>query len=625
MAPRTVPTFERPASEGARFANVPRTMGGQFRRHLAPLVFGTLCLAAFQYAMNRIDWATKATVDRLQSGSSVGTVVATIFALAIVGFVARVGSRWFIFNVGRDVEYELRGLLLEKLHTLGAAFYRKMPAGDIMSRASNDLMQVRLLFGFGALNLANVLFALVSALQVLLAISPKLTLVSFVTLPIILGSTRTVSKRLYTYTKENQETLGKLTERVQANLSGVRVVRSFALEGFEEKRFENANRDYLGASLRLARLRGLFGPITAAATSIGTLAFFWYGGTLLLRGVASGGISKGDFFAFWLAYGRMTWPMIALGFSIAILQRGRAGWARLAEIFDAEPEIVDGNLAAPATTGPVGISVTGLAFAYGDRRVVDGVTFEVPPGTSLAVVGRTGSGKSTVAMLLARLLPTSPGQVALTYGSLPQGPSSIIDVCDLPLTTLRGSVGYAQQDTFLFSTTVAKNIGLALEDADSPEAMARIEAAAKEASVYDEILGLPEGFETVVGERGVQLSGGQKQRVALARALLREPPILVLDDPLSAVDARTEANILAAIDRQKTQRTLLLVTHRVSAASRCDRIVVLDAGKVVASGTHDELVAAGGIYGSFAAEQAAEKELEAFGSAEVTELTGETR
>jgi ATP-binding cassette subfamily B protein len=249
-------------------------------------------------------------------------------------------------------------------------------------------------------------------------------------------------------------------------------------------------------------------------------------------------------------------------------------------------------------------------------------------------------------MLLARLLPTSPGQVALTYGPvrsqtpanlqeaasretagpLPHGPEkNAVDVCDLPLTTLRGSVGYAQQDTFLFSTTVAKNIGLALEDADSPEAMARIEAAAKEASVYDEILGLPEGFETVVGERGVQLSGGQKQRVALARALLREPPILVLDDPLSAVDARTEANILAAIDRQKTQRTLLLVTHRVSAASRCDRIVVLDAGKVVASGTHDELVAAGGIYGSFAAEQAAEKELEAFGSAEVTELTGETR
>jgi ATP-binding cassette subfamily B protein len=596
-------------------------MSGQFRRHLAPLVFGTLCLATFQYAMNRIDWATKATVDRLQNGASVGTVVATIFALAFVGFVARVGSRWFIFNVGRDVEYELRGLLLEKLHTLGAAFYRKMPAGDIMSRASNDLMQVRLLFGFGALNLANVLFALVSALQVLLAISPKLTLVSFVTLPIILGSTRTVSKRLYTYTKENQETLGKLTERVQANLSGVRVVRSFALEGFEEKRFEDANRDYLGASLRLARLRGLFGPITAAATSIGTLAFFWYGGTLLLRGVASGGISKGDFFAFWLAYGRMTWPMIALGFSIAILQRGRAGWARLAEIFDAEPEIVDGGLAAPTDGGPVGISVKNLEFAYGERRVVDGVTFEVPPGTSLAVVGRTGSGKSTVAMLLARLLPTARGQVALTYGD----GKTAVDVCDLPLTTLRGSVGYAQQDTFLFSTTVAKNIGLALNDSDSPEAIARIEAAAKEASVYEEILGLPEGFDTVVGERGVQLSGGQKQRVALARALLREPPILVLDDPLSAVDARTEANILAAIDRQKTQRTLLLVTHRVAAASRCDRIVVLDAGKVIASGTHDELVAAGGIYGSFAAEQAAEKELEAFGSAEVTELTGESR
>jgi ATP-binding cassette, subfamily B, multidrug efflux pump len=232
--------------------------------------------------------------------------------------------------------------------------------------------------------------------------------------------------------------------------------------------------------------------------------------------------------------------------------------------------------------------------------VLDDVSFVVPAGGSLAIVGRTGSGKSTLATLLARLLPTPPGTVFVDD----------FDVCDLPVITTRANIGYAQQDAFLFSTTVARNVGFSL---DTPEpSQELIEHAAREAQVYDEIMALPEQFDTVVGERGVQLSGGQKQRIALARALVREPKILVLDDPLSAVDAKTEAAILEAIDRQKKARTLVLITHRVAAASRCDRIVVLDQGRIVEQGTHEELVGAGGIYGIFAEEQSAQRELEAF-------------
>jgi len=405
---------------------------------------------------------------------------------------------------------------------------------------------------------------------------------------------------MFTRIRANQESIGKLSEVLQTNLAGVRIVRSFALEKRERRRFDIANNAYLEASLGLARIRGLMGPMVGAASSVGVLAFFWYGASLLIRGPDEGGITRGDFFAFWLAYGRMTWPMVALGFSISIVQRGRVGYNRLREIFDAVPEVKDGSLPDLADVKGT-IAVRGLSFAYGDHKVVDDVSFDVPAGKSIAVVGRTGSGKSTLAMLLARLLPTPAGTVSIDGK----------DVCDLPLTTVRRAIGYAQQDAFLFSTTVSRNIGFCLDEPDSDAGVTRIRAASREAQVLEEALGLPEGFDTVVGERGVQLSGGQKQRIALARALVREPKVLVLDDPLSAVDAKTESAILDAIERQAQSRTVVLITHRVAAASRCDHIVVLDEGRVLEKGTHDELVAAGGLYAKFAAEQSAKSELEA--------------
>ena len=580
----------------------PITLGGQFRRHLPRYILGTAMLGAFQFALNRIDWQSKAAIDSVfgTTPEQVTRPALIILGLALVAFVTRVASRWFIFNAGRDAEYQLRALLLHRLHRLGTAFYRTMSAGEIMSRSTGDLQQVRLLLGFGVLNVINVVFAFASALQVMVKISARLTLVSFVMLPLMVLITRSFSRRMFTRTRANQESIGKLSEVLQTNLAGVRIVRSFALEKRERRRFDVANNAYLEASLGLARIRGLMGPMVGAASSVGVLAFFWYGASLLVRGPADGGITRGDFFAFWLAYGRMTWPMVALGFSMSIVQRGRVGYNRLREIFDAVPEVTDGSL--PDLTEVKGaIAVRGLSFAYGDRKVVDDVSFDVPAGKSIAVVGRTGSGKSTLAMLLARLLPTPTGAVSIDGN----------DVCDLPLSTVRKAIGYAQQDSFLFSTTVSRNIGFCLDDPDSDPAIARIRNASREAQVLEEALGLPEGFDTVVGERGVQLSGGQKQRIALARALVREPKVLVLDDPLSAVDAKTESAILDAIERQALSRTVVLITHRVAAASRCDQIVVLDEGRVLEKGTHDELIASGGLYAAFAAEQSAKSDLEA--------------
>jgi len=578
--------------------SIPTGLLAQFRRHARPYLLGTLLLAVYQTLAYVFDQGLKFGVGAVRKGEPTAALWIGV-GLAIVPLVAmgvRALSRVLIFNGGRDVEYELRRVLLERLHALGPAFYRKMPSGEIMSRATNDLTQVRLLLGFAVLNAVNTVFALASSLAFTLSVSVKLTLASLSTLPLLVLVTRRFSKLMFSLTRGNQAALGKMSERVQASLAGVRVVKSFALEEVEVASFEKVNQDYLEKSLALARLRGSMGPMMQSLSAVGVVIIFLYGGHLMMRGE----ITAEGFVAFFWSIQRLVWPLISLGFVVGMIARGRAAYTRLEDIFHAVPEVVGGSHEGLGDVQGE-LEVRGLSFSYleGTPRVLDDVSFRIPARRSLALVGRTGSGKSTIASLLPRLLPTPRGSIFIDG----------IDVCDLPLEVLRRTIGYAQQDSFLFSTTVARNIGFSIDDTDTEEAQIAIRARAKDAQVLDETLALPDGFDTVVGERGVQLSGGQKQRIALARALVWQPRILVLDDPISAVDARTEAAILDTIQREAENRTVLLITHRVAAAERCDQIVVLDRGKVVDQGTHYELLRRGGLYARFAEEQRLEGEI----------------
>ena len=576
--------------------SIPVTLTGQMRRNIPRYLFGIVLLGLYQYSQYWFDTRLAHAINLATSGESSAALEIGIWlaAVSLVAFGIRVLSRVVVFNAGRISEYELRSALLGHIHKLGPSFFQRMPVGEVMSRATNDLTHVRLLLGFGALNAVNTVFALVSAAAVTLSISVPLTLAAMSPIPLLFYVTRRFSLNLYGRQKGNQDALGKMSAMVQTSISGARVVRAFDLEADQTARFEEVNSDYLEKSLDLARVRGSMGPVMQGITSIGLLVVFWYGGILLVRGEIDGG----GFLAFFRALGRLTWPLMALGFLVGLVQRGRAAYSRLSEIFATQPDIEDGPLPAPAEVKG-SLSVRHLSYSIGDRPILRDVSFELPVGSSVAIVGKTGCGKSSLARLLPRLLPTPPGTVFLDG----------VDVCDLPLRTVRKAIGYAQQDPFLFSTTAAENIALALEDVDPKEKERIVKEAARRAHVLDELLSLPDGLDTVVGERGVQLSGGQKQRVALGAAFVLGPQILVLDDPLSAVDARTERGILEAIDEQRAERGVILITHRVVAAERCDRILVLDEGKIVESGTHAELLAHDGLYAAFAREQRLEGEL----------------
>ena len=537
-------------------------------------------------------------VDDLYRGvtaEKLGRYALLLFGIASVAAIFRYAMRRTVIAASRWIEYDLRNDLFEHLERLPPEYFQHQRTGEIMSRATNDLSAVRMMLGPGIMYLVNTVVVALLSTGFMLAISPTLTLISLLPLPLVSLAVWFFGERIHRRFESIQEHFARLSARVQENLAGVRVVRAFAREPGEIEEFQRLNRDYLDRNLALIRTSGVFYPALELLNGIASLLALWIGGRLVI----AGRITLGEFVAFIWYLGMMNWPMVALGWVTSLFQRGLASWARIVEILDTVPTIASAPAAERPETCAGAIEFRHLTFTYpgAERPALRDVSLCVPAGHTLAIVGRTGAGKSTLVHMLPRLFDPPPGTVFLDGR----------DVCDLDLDWLRRRIAIVHQDPFLFSATVAENLAYGVDQTD-PAAIERVAGIAR---LESEVRGFPNGYDTRVGERGITLSGGQKQRVTIGRALLRDAPILLLDDCLSSVDAETEESILRGLSQEMRRRTTLIVSHRVSAVREADTILVIDDGTIVEHGTHDELIALGGRYWDLAQRQQIEQELEA--------------
>jgi len=538
-------------------------------------------------------------IDALRTSGgfpAVERAILLLLGVALLGGVARYGMRELLNSGSRRVETDIRDHLYRHLQRMSAEFYDRYPTGDVMARTTNDLLAIRMVVGPAVMYLVDTTIRALLIAPAMAGINPQLTVLSLVPMLGLPVAMMSLGQRIHRRSQAIQEQFSSLTSQAHENLSGVRVVRAYRQEQAETAAFRRLSDDYLTKNVRLARVQGVFFPLLTLLGGLSALVVLYVGGRLVI----AGSITVGGFVAFGVYLGMLVWPMIALGWAVNLVQRGAASMGRINQLLRERPAIADP--ASPATLPPApgarAVEFRGVSFAYPNARergaVLHDISFSVEPGRSLAIVGATGSGKSTLVDLLARAYDPDQGAVLLDG----------VDLRRLPLSEVRRAIGFVPQETFLFSETLRDNVLLGAPDDG------RLERVAEVAQLTEALPALPKGYDTMLGERGINLSGGQKQRSAIARALAQDPPVFVLDDALSAVDAHTEAKILRALRGVLFGRTSIIVSHRLAAVRDADWILVLDNGRMVEQGTHADLIARGGRYWELLRRQQLEEELE---------------
>jgi ATP-binding cassette subfamily B multidrug efflux pump len=537
-------------------------------------------------------------VDDLKAGvtfEKLSLFASLILGSTILSGIASFFTRQTIIVASRKIEYDMRNDFYRHVQGLHYLYFRDKKVGNIMAYATNDIPAVRNFLGPGIMYSIETTIEFVVILAIMFSMNLKLTLITLIPLPLISYLVYKVGKIVHEKYEDIQEHFGTITTLAQENIAGIRVIKSYVREDYEIEKFRKVNFEYFIKNIKLAKVQSLTYPLMILITGISIILVIWYGGYQVIKGT----MTLGQLTSFLIYLGYLIWPMIAFGWIINLTQRAAASMDRLFEVMRVQPQIKDTeetDFSIKQINGEIEFKDVWFKYPDSENYVLKGVNFKVEQGQTVGIVGYTGSGKTTLVNLIPRLFDPDKGEVLIDG----------VNVKKIPLKVLRGSIGYVQQDVFLFSDTVKNNITFGVDGVDED----KIISVAKIAHIYDEVMEFPNKFDTIVGERGITLSGGQKQRVGLARALIKEPKILILDDSFSSVDAYTEEMILKNLKEYRKGRTTIIISHRITAVKDADFIIVLDDGEIVESGTHDELIELGGIYAELYQKQILEEELE---------------
>lgn len=588
-------------TQDKKFSLVPYLMRYKWHYVAGVLVLLIVDLAGLylpQYIGEIIDGLTSRTLDM----NGVGMLLLKILIVGLIMMAGRFGWRYFIIGASRGVEYHLRNDMFAHVEILSARYYNSHKTGDLMAHFTNDLQAIRQAVGMAVITTFDaVIMTIMVLVKMMVYVDLKLTILAFIPLTLVAVACYFFGIESKKRQTRRQEAFSELSDRVQESLAGIRVVKAFVQEEKDFEAFEEASRNSMEKNLSMVKLRAVIGPVFDTITGLSILVTLVFGGRMVLAGQ----VSIGQFVAFNSYIGMLVWPMIACGDCVNLFSQAAAAFKRIALIFEEQPDIVDKSTEAMQGVELQGeITMKNLTFTYpdGELPVLQDLDLHVAAGETLAILGRTGSGKSSLADLLLRVYDCERGMLLLDGRPIE----------DYPLPVLHRDIAYVPQENFLFSDTLEENIAFGLEERleEHPEIRDQIRQAAKDACIHDNIMGFPEQYATMVGERGVTLSGGQKQRSSIARALLMDAPILILDDSLSAVDTDTEEKILENLVRLRKGKTTIIIAHRISTLQKADHIAVLTEGKLTEYGTHEQLLHRGGFYADIYAKQQLEQELE---------------